>query len=243
MSTERSTHWSVTINNPTSDDYDALDKARSTGWKVEGQVEKGEIGTPHLQLLVRTPQVRFSALKKAFPRAHIEVARNVGALRNYVTKEETKVADLPVQDNKYPSLNRFWEMIWEEFDVQDKDGWDFFNDEEVRFYRDSDQQALKTEPLAFLGEVTARFIKRGYFVEHHVCNPAVRSQWKNFHSEILFRAKHKVLQRRQEIADNVSDTDRQTDSVQNLQIPFAGEDITHANQEDNHSSPSPDDEA
>lgn len=227
MTTDRATAWSVTINNPTVDDFEALDKARSRGWKVEGQVERGDAGTEHLQLLVRTPQVRFAAMKTAFPRAHIEIARNVGALRNYVAKEETRVATLPEQDNKYPSLNRFWEMIYEEFDVGcEKDGWDLAS-EEVVLFRESEQARLDADPLAWLDDVTGRFIKKGYFVEHHVVNPAVRAQWKRFHSQIRFRAKAKVLARKQE-TENMRQTDRQTDSVNLANFPFADSDITNA---------------
>lgn len=81
---QRARAWSVTINNPTqTDEYD-IAQARLKGWKVEGQLEKGEQGTTHYQLLVKTPQVRFSLIKKAFPRAHIEVCRNLTALTAYV---------------------------------------------------------------------------------------------------------------------------------------------------------------
>jgi len=213
MATNRATCWSVTINNPTPSDYEEMDMARSKGWKVEGQVEKGENGTPHRQLCVRTPQVRFSAMKKAFARGHIEVARNVVALRNYVAKEETKVSELPAQDNKYPSLAKTWELIFESFYTHDKDGWDecALYDGKVRLYRDQDQRELESDPLAWLGEATATLIKQGYFVEHHVCNPSVRSQWKNFHEEILIRAFNNIEARRK-AAEN-KQSDRQTDDA------------------------------
>lgn len=93
----RATAWSVTCNLKNvarSTVEDCIVAARSLGWGVEGQLEKGEEGTEHFQLLVRTPQVRFTAVKKAFPTAHIEVARNVKALQQYVTKEDTRVESL-----------------------------------------------------------------------------------------------------------------------------------------------------
>lgn len=92
--TDRGTCWSLTINNPTQDDEDAIHIARQKGWKVEGQKERGEQGTEHYQLMLRTPQVRFSAVKKQFPRAHIELARNPSALATYVSKEETRLQPL-----------------------------------------------------------------------------------------------------------------------------------------------------
>lgn len=71
-----------------------MEAARSKGWGVEGQLEEGEEGTQHYQLMVKTPQERFAALKKVFPTAHIEVARNKKALEQYVHKEDTRVEKL-----------------------------------------------------------------------------------------------------------------------------------------------------
>ena len=62
--------------------------------EVTGQLEKGEEGTLHIQGMVRTQSVRFAALKKALPRAHIEIARCPAALAKYVSKVETRIAPL-----------------------------------------------------------------------------------------------------------------------------------------------------
>lgn len=78
--TDRATAWSLTINNPTEADEENIQHARQKGWKVIGQLEQGENGTKHYQLLVKTPRIRFGGVKKEFPRAHVEVARNVAAL-------------------------------------------------------------------------------------------------------------------------------------------------------------------
>lgn len=89
----RSTCWSLTCNLQTVSratvDH-CIESARSLGWGVEGQLERGAEGTLHYQLMVKTPQVRFSAVKKVFPTAHIEPARNREALEQYVHKEETR---------------------------------------------------------------------------------------------------------------------------------------------------------
>lgn len=210
----RATCWSVTINNPSLKDEEEIEVARQKGWRVEGQKEAGENGTVHYQLLVRTPQVRFAAVKKQFSRAHIEVARNPGALASYVHKEETRVAELGAPSDKYPSLNKYWDMIYAKFDVSEKWGWDQTNPDVV-FYDERLQIELELDPLAWLDIVTAEFIEQGYFVEHHVVNPAVRSQWRKFFRAILKRAR-------------MRQTDRQTDSVQIAQIPVLGQDITNA---------------
>jgi len=93
----RATAWSVTCNLKSvsrSTVDSCIDAARSLGWGVEGQLEVGEEGTEHYQLLLKTPQVRFAAVKKVFPTAHIEAARNVKALEQYVHKEETRKEEM-----------------------------------------------------------------------------------------------------------------------------------------------------
>jgi len=95
-STQRSTAWSITINNPSTSDLESWQNATAIPWVVEakGQVEQGLEGTPHIQGFLKTQQVRFSQVKKAFPRAHIEVARNPVALAQYVVKEETRLESI-----------------------------------------------------------------------------------------------------------------------------------------------------
>lgn len=70
-------------------------------------------GTPHYQLMVKTPQMRFSALKKQFPRAHIDEARNAQALQQYVHKEETRIGTLVEENEYYPSLAKMWDLFQE----------------------------------------------------------------------------------------------------------------------------------
>jgi len=74
--------------------------------------------------MVKTPQVRFSAVKKAFPRAHIEVARNPAALATYVSKEETRVGQLPGKSELYPSQAKTFGMFvdWIEDDTMAPQG-------------------------------------------------------------------------------------------------------------------------
>lgn len=115
----RATAWSVTCNlkNVTRSRVDdCITAARTLGWGVEGQLERGdEEGTEHYQLLVRTPQVRFSAVKKVFPTAHIEPAKNVKALEQYVHKEDTRVEalrNIEVTFLTYPQVRlQFFEWL------------------------------------------------------------------------------------------------------------------------------------
>lgn len=115
---ERGTCWSVTCNlaNVTKDRVeDCMQNARLSGWGIEGQIERGEQGTEHYQLMVKTPQVRFSAVKKMFPTAHIELARNRAALKAYVHKEETRVEEVKKVEMTfltYPMVrNQFFQWL------------------------------------------------------------------------------------------------------------------------------------
>lgn len=90
-------NWSITINNPTSEDYAGIEQLKAKTWCKEwtGQLEAGENGTQHIQAALKTDNVKFSMVKKCLKRAHIEPARNAVALRQYVHKEETRIAPLP----------------------------------------------------------------------------------------------------------------------------------------------------
>lgn len=200
---ERASAWSVTVNNPIESDEENMNLARQRGWKVEGQLERGANGTPHYQLLVRTPQVRFSAVKKAFPRAHIEVARNAAALEQYVHKEETKEGDLKEQSSMYPSLAKFWDLIAE--NLQD-DWWA----EMCWSVGDELPSENRHYSLTKFDYICNLLIREGYHVETIAVNPQTRSAWKLFGRSIIIRSL-----RRQ--------TDRQTDgnTVALVDIPNA----------------------
>lgn len=82
----RATAWSVTLFNG------ERDTALPEGWRLEGQMEVApDTGRPHYQGLLHTPQVRFSSVKKVYPKAHIEKCRDVAALKKYVHKAESRM--------------------------------------------------------------------------------------------------------------------------------------------------------
>ena len=175
---------------------ECIQQARAAGWQVEGQLEKGEEGTDHYQLMVSTPQVRFSAIKKMFPTAHIEVARKPQALKAYVHKEDTREGMLPEQTKFYPSVNKMWELM---FDWTTKEYPDYYESMIKEYQRMSAEKRLRD-----LDERAAGLIEHGYFVEHHVVNPQVRSGFAKFAPEIIRRT--------QRILEAAADrqTDRQT---------------------------------
>lgn len=222
MSQERATCWSVTINNPTKSDDEWIAQARQkSGWRVYGQLEKGENGTPHYQLMVTTPQVRFSALKKAFPRAHIEIARDRRALEKYVNKEDTRVETLKVSQDKFPTHTTLMAWYGEYYDTYEKTlGHECF------------------DPLECFDLMIRQKITQGYYCETLGVNPQIRSAIKNYGRSIAQR--ERVLRRQ---------TDRQT--VENIvldkDITNAAQDEEEQNDEtgsqDDQASCSQDDEA
>jgi len=225
MTTVRSTCWSLTINNPSSADEEQINLARQRGWKVEGQLEKGVEGTPHYQLRLTTPQVRFSAVKRAFPRGHIESARDPVALGKYVTKEATKVADLPTGQSAYPSLSKFWELIYLHYNTEDSHGWDCLSlDEAVEFYDETKNDEFTNTPLVVFDRAVRSIILAGFHVESIAANPSTRSMWKLYARELMSRS-HKSLRAQASVA---LETDRQTDSVQEEQEVIVPRHITHA---------------
>lgn len=180
MTTERASTWSLTINNPTSDDEECMNIARSKGWRLDGQLEVGKEGTPHYQIMLKTPQVRFSAIKKVFPRAHIEIARNSQALANYVNKEETRVADLPGDNNKYPSTSRFFDLVWDVIE-------EFPNGEHFRDLCPRTGNFPKSIRDDVLFAATRILIERGYHVETMAVNNLILNSWRWFHRSLRLR--------------------------------------------------------
>lgn len=172
--TQRATAWSVTINNPTPQDEECIAMARQKGWSVEGQLERGDNGTPHYQLLVKTPQTRWSTFKKAFPRGHIEIARNVVALETYVHKEDTREGELKQTSELYPSLQKLWDMFA-----------DYYSPE---MHEVNPETFKRKEILDIFDDFISVTIRKGYIVETMAVNPQIRSAIKNYYKSIIYRS-------------------------------------------------------
>lgn len=151
--------------------------ARQKGWKVDGQREQGTEGTEHFQLILRTPQVRFAAVKKIFPRAHIEVARNPAALSQYVAKEATRVGSIQVDQSMYPSQARFFDLVWDIIEEDATNRSEYFRSVTGR---------LRT-PTNALNAAAHTLISKGYVVENIASNPMTIAAWKLFHDAFLAR--------------------------------------------------------
>lgn len=234
---DRATAWSVTINMKTvskSTADECINSARQRGWRIEGQLEQGEEGTEHYQLLIRTPQTRFSAIKKAFPTAHIEVARNIEALKQYVNKEDTRAGSLPAQNDKYPSVTKMWELIWDH--IPNKD-WFTGLPGDIKQYA-ADLPVGEKARLQYLDEQGAWLIQSGYYVEQHIVNPQVRSSFQKFAAEICIRTLKKLV----EDADR-RQTDRHVEiATEHINIPVTDggdsqEDLDEEDQEQEGEEP------
>lgn len=175
--TERGTHWSITINNPTEEDV----RCETPGWKLSGQYEQGKEGTRHFQGMLKTPQVRFSAVKRAFPRAHIEKARDPKALALYVNKEDTRVATYAATG--VPTIFEYQRIV--------ANAWD---SAEFSRRRSSDLWLKRADydvgnlALHYVDEICAEKIEQGALgLEFIAINPMWRSSWKKFYSSIISR--------------------------------------------------------
>ena len=172
----RATCWSITINNPEEEDYKL---ALPPGWRLEGQLEKGEnTETIHFQGMLKTPQVRFSAVKRHFPRAHIEIARDKQALEAYVHKDDTRVAEVAsVQGTTVFQLQK---------DVCGK--WDENMFEE---YLKMCKYDYNEAHLKYSDYIVRQLIQDGREggIEYVAINPMWRSSWKLFGAAIVDRFK------------------------------------------------------
>lgn len=202
-----------------------MDRARQEGWTLEGQLEKGAEGTPHYQLAVRTPvQVRFSAVKKMFSRAHIEIARKPKALVQYVTKEETRVAPLQSQSELYPTLKKFWCLLTKEIDDWNMYIYFHWEGPDSGFeWSDSKAGHRCPSPDEAYHKAVEQLIDKGYHVESIACNPLTISQWRKFHCALMRRAKGEMMDER-----------RALEEAQRASVP-----VINADEEELDSPPSP----
>lgn len=178
-STARGTCWSITINNPTDEE---LKVYLPGGWRLEGQFEAGESGTRHFQGMLKTNQVRASAVKAVFPRAHIELAKNSKALQAYVHKDDTRIAEFDTVESTIPTL---WDY---ERDIANRWEWSRYY-EIVEAHADEKKFDYSDSALAYIDELVNEDIEAGqYGIEFISVNPMWRSAWKKHYRAIINRA-------------------------------------------------------
>lgn len=233
MTTTKATQWSLTINNPTPQDYTNITEAQQKGWKITGQQEVGDNQTHHLQLYLKTPHIRFSAVKKQFPRAHIEVARNPIALQQYVVKTDTRVGELPETNNQalYPNIEELYRRYAKEY------YWDDYIEERIDNGNYDAPLHTKLNKLTQDGALhqwryyLACQIKLGNHIDQLAVNPQVISFVKTYHTSIVYRALDQLY-------DKIySQTSGQTDTrSNNTNITDDTEHNNGINQENNNNN-------
>lgn len=190
--TDKSCYWSITINNPTEDDMIRWEGLKGEKWvkKVMGQLEKGENETPHIQGMLNTESVRFSQIKRALPRAHIEVARKPAALAHYVQKEDTRLAQLPTTrvatqaDIQRECLTLAVEAYNNNYPF--KNG--VFTRDEFYDWMILHNLQYKAWGEALLDASVKKLVREGYYgIEFVMCNPQVRLAFKKYFCEIVIR--------------------------------------------------------
>lgn len=150
---------------------------------MQGQIEKGKEGTVHYQGMLTTPQVRFAQVKKALPRAHIELAKNKSALQKYVSKEDTRVAVVENISTNIPTLFDYQHTIASRWD--DKE----FNEYTQRYSPDEQLKLGHGEiALRYVDKLVEEDIEAGMNgIEYIAINPMWRSAWKKFYKSMVSR--------------------------------------------------------
>jgi len=178
------------------------------GWSITGQIEEGDEGTRHYQAMLKTPQLRFSAVKKIFPRAHIEIARNAKALANYVHKNESRVAEVDDRTSNIPTLFDYQHTIAGRWDDN------FYKNFQAERLAEDEKLVPSDVALMYVDLMVAEDIERRVCgVEYIGINPMWRSAWKKFWRSMVSRERA--------LADK-----RQTDKQTDPEDPPADEDAS-----------------
>lgn len=120
----RNRKWCITLNNYTSEEYDAMTQYFSSKkYKYIIGKEMGENKTPHLQIYVEhTSDIYFDTIKKLFPRVHMEKARgNRDQNVDYCSKEGNFVCNglekkMSMKEKaKLLVLKRYENIVWKDW--------------------------------------------------------------------------------------------------------------------------------
>lgn len=108
--------WAITYwltDGRTIDTLNALTQVMPSNWALEGQIEQGHCKDDklHAQLFLKTEQTRGTKVQKYFPDCHISEAENPFALKRYVHKEDTRVAEFKTVENRSPQ----WHVVCDKF--------------------------------------------------------------------------------------------------------------------------------
>lgn len=121
MADTQSRKWQITINNPQdkNQSHDAIKLALSSIKPIAYVCMADEIGlethTPHTHIFMAcSSPIRFSALKRRFPEAHIERARGSSEENKVYIEKSGKWVDDPKSDTSCPGTFEEWGEMPEE---------------------------------------------------------------------------------------------------------------------------------
>lgn len=192
---ERGTCWSVTwypeeISMDLENSKVAIDKYAQRqlppGWVIQGQMEQcPKTQRYHFQAMLKTPQVRKSAVIKEMDRAHIELARGKAALSKYVQKEESRVASVE-SSQPIPNMYQYQDIIA-----------GLYDEEECARFLTSRLRATEGNEdwresfVKYIDTLVAKDVRDGRRgAEFIAINPMWRSSWKLFGQDIIARYKN-----------------------------------------------------
>lgn len=200
MGSVKGTNWSITLNNPTKEDYDSIESLKALPWcKVwEGQLEQPEGGTLHIQARLKTERMRWGKIKELLPRAHIEVAKNSIALTNYVHKPDTRVAELPTIASRFMNVQQFYPILAEWTVIKIAEDLHESADDIRSVLRGSTMIREHSDRVAewkkqykvldLVRECAGVLIEQGTCgLEYIVTNPATKTMFKEFFWNIIMR--------------------------------------------------------
>lgn len=146
--------WLVTINNPSDKEIDELIEFGGCKFKVIARETAPSTGTSHIHALVCFYcNARISKLKKAFPRAHLDLVRGTfDQAYNYVTKENAIIYENGDKPKNQLSIDqRFKTMVQEaKAGTIDKECLMYCR------YRQYFEQFVPTSNYIFDGELTSK---------------------------------------------------------------------------------------
>jgi len=192
---ERSSNWSLTcwFTEKSGWDREKLDNVckmyMPPDWHLEGQIELGKDSQgEHAQLYLKTPWKRASAVMKMFPKCHVEIARKLIALKQYVHKDDTRVGEFKTIENRSPQ----WKIVISKFA------------EWIVTYHEDEHDPTDDRKLALWDDFIRESIKEGLQIDIIGVNPQYRSCVMKYWSAYMYVARQAPL-------DN-GQTDRQTET-------------------------------
>lgn len=201
--------WCITYwltDGRTIETLNDLVAAMPSNWALEGQIEQGYDSDDklHAQLFLKTEQTRGTKIIKYFPNCYVDEAKNPFALKNYVHKIDTRVAEFKTVENRSPQWTQVcdkffdWLLITHDYPSQVK--------EETEFGQESPRLQLWDQFINLS-------ISEGMRLELIGVNPQYRSAIKRYWIGFIDAAKTRQTSvdrqtDRQEL--NIS-VDRQTD--------------------------------